>query len=160
MIQKLREYLSYNPATGHLIWRRDKGPAKAGERAGSPTPRHNRGGYRTLKFDQKSLKEHRVIWAIHHGTWPQGEIDHINGMRDDNRLANLRDVPSEVNAINRQISAANTSGATGVSRKGRRWQAYICHRRKQMHLGYFDTFEDAKAAREAKARELGFHITT
>lgn len=160
MIQKLQEYLSYDPDTGHITWRKDKGRGKAGERAGNATPRTHRGGYRALKFDQRNLKEHRVAWALHHGHWPIGEIDHINGQRDDNRIENLRDVSREINTINRVVSAKNTSGATGVSRKGSRWQAYICYRRRQIHLGYFVSFAEAKAARDAKARDLGFKVHT
>ncbi len=90
---------------------------------------------------------------------PSGEIDHINGDRTDNRICNLRDVTSAGNSCNRRRQDRNTSGVTGVAwdKRASRWQARIGLNGKQKYLGYFDSLDEAVAARKAAELELGFH---
>jgi len=66
-------------------------------------------------FMRKTYAAHRVAWFLHHGAWPMGEIDHINGNAQDNRIANLRDVTHKENTRNMKRRSDNTSGITGIS---------------------------------------------
>lgn len=99
---------------------------------------------------------HRVAWLIVHGAWPVGLIDHINGEKVDNRLANLREADKAINAQNRRGPAAtSTVGFLGVSRqKNGRFQARIGVGGKNVALGTFDTAEEAHAAHIAGKRRL------
>ena len=94
----------------------------------------------------KRKRFHRIIMGLQDVKIP---IDHINHKKYDNRKSNLRTVNKSQNAMNQSMSAANTSGITGVSwhkAKGK-WRAYIKVNYKQKELGYYDNFEDAKQAR-------------
>jgi hypothetical protein len=89
-LSRLRERFDYEPDTGILRWRvRPKSNrVLPGDRAGSP----KRDGYRQIRVDGKEYPEHRIAWALGHGELPPVHltIDHVNGVHDDNRLANLR----------------------------------------------------------------------
>lgn len=109
-------------------------------------------------FGQK-LTAHVVVFALHHGRWPVETIDHINGDRQDNRPSNLRDVPHLTNMRNQPLSRASTTGQTGVHYNMERgkYEAHITVAHRTKHLGRFQTFDEAVAARKAAERELGFH---
>ena len=105
-VAELRKLLSYDPDTGELHWRyRPHGPQSWNTRyAGSQaldTPHSD--GYRMGKINGVRMYAHRVAWALHHGHWPNGQIDHANGTRADNRISNLRDATSSENAKNRRV---------------------------------------------------------
>lgn len=116
-------------------------------------------GYKHGHILKIKLKAHRVVWAMLHGCWPVGEIDHINGNPADNRIGNLRDVSHSDNLKNRKISKNNTSGVVGVYwRKDRmKWRACIEANGVQMHLGTFDTRDEAVEARRKAQSKFGFH---
>jgi hypothetical protein len=97
--------------------------------------------------------------AMTTGHWPNGDVDHINGDRQDNRICNLRNVTRSENCMNSSISKRNKSGVLGVcwTSRERKWLAQIQHNGKNIHIGSFDVLEDAKAARLNKEKELGFH---
>ena len=173
--EDLRKLLDYDPETGKLTWRA-RGPEWFEDGAYSAQRRANRwnatyaGKAAFTHFDDEGyhrgavlnvmLKAHRVIWALHYGEWPKAQVDHINGVRHDNRLENLRGATNQVNCRNMRRSAANTSGRTGVRRRSdnARWGAWINDQRgKKKSLGCFDTFEEACAAREAAERRYGYH---
>ena len=96
---------------------------------------------------------------MHHGAWPKKGIDHINGITDDNRISNLRDVSQSDNMRNMTTPCRNTSGRIGVYWFARdcKWQAQIRADGKTKHLGYFDDINDAIAARKAAEIEYGYH---
>lgn len=167
--ETLRKLLSYDPDTGLLTWKRRPIEMFATDRAGKiwntrfcgkPAFKtdHN-AGYRQGKISDKAYLAHRVAYAIHHGAWPASQIDHINGDRSDNRIANLRNVTNAENARNRVLPTDNTSGHMGVSWDGRRckWHSCIHVRGKRRHIGYFTDIEDAIAARAAADVQYGFH---
>jgi hypothetical protein len=116
-------------------------------------------GYLKGGFLGREYLAHRVVWAIHHGAWPEGEIDHINGDRSDNRIENLRCVDHATNCRNTRRLDSNTSGCVGVSwaRREERWEAYIKFNRHRYSLGYHRNLDDAIAARKAAERRFGFH---
>jgi hypothetical protein len=105
------------------------------------------------------VSAHRVIIAMTTGHWPKREIDHIDGNRSNNRLANLREVTPQQNTRNSARRKDNKTGAVGVYwfRRTRRWCASITVAGKQRHLGYFGSFTEAAAARKAAERKVGFH---
>jgi hypothetical protein len=118
-------------------------------------------GYRTGQVLGKSLKAHRVIWAIAHGQWPAEEIDHVNGVRSDNRLVNLREATSSENGWNTSSYSNNTSGFKGVSwdRKNHKWVANIRHLGKQWRIGSFSSALEAHKAYQAEALSLRREFT-
>lgn len=148
--QQLRGILDYNPETGVFV-RRSTGRA-VGDKSGS--------GYLTIFVLGKNRNAHRLAWLHYHGRWPCHNIDHINGNRQDNRIANLRDISQSHNLQNKHHSRG-VSGLVGVKRgKNGKWCASITPERAsaQLHLGTFDTPEEAQAAYMAAKRLL--HPTT
>lgn len=147
---RIREYLNYDPVTGLLTHVKRPGRLRRGE----PATKVDSHGYLKVTIDKRSYKAHRVVWAHVHGEWPAAEIDHINGDRADNRLVNLRLAVHSENGQNRRKASNNRSGITGVSRKGKRWRAQIGAAGKKVHLGVFDSPEEAAAAYADAKREL------
>lgn len=112
-------------------------------------------GYRVVQIAYSNYFVHRLIWLCAHGKWPDGEIDHINGDKSDNRLANLRDVSRRVNKQNiRKANTNNTTGLLGVSAWKGRWAARINVNGRDKTIGYFDTPEAAHAAYVEHKRRL------
>jgi hypothetical protein len=119
-------------------------------------------GYRVIMVNKKIYRAHRLVFMYTNGEFPTQEVDHINGRRDDNRWANLREVSGADNSRNRRISKNNKSGANGVyyyPRHNRRkhWRAEIRHNTKCIIIGYFHSFEEAVSARKAADVKYGFH---
>lgn len=116
-------------------------------------------GYRVGSVRKVLYLAHRVAWAMSTGEWPKDEIDHINGIREDNRLENLRSVTPSENRRNQGRPKDNTSGVMGVgwhSQKSK-WRAFITVDRRMQHLGLFDRFEMAVAVRKEAEKLLGYH---
>lgn len=163
--ERLREVLTYDEETGLFWWLfREGGAAMAWwnqhhayQVAGSV----GRRGYRNISIDNVLFKAHRLVWLYVYGVWPSDQIDHINGDKDDNRLANLRVVTNAENCRNRSISTRNATGVVGVSPYafGRtpQWVSRIRVAGKLIHLGYFGEFDEAVAARRAAEVDHGFH---
>lgn len=98
---------------------------------------------------------HRLIWVYAYGQEPEGVIDHINGVKTDNRLANLRDVPQRVNMQNQtRAHRQSSTGVLGVFPAGRRFISKISVDGLQRELGRFDTTAEAHAAYIAAKRQL------
>lgn len=147
---RLRELVSYDPDTGIFVWRKSRGPVAAGDSANSI----NALGYVQIQIDGYNYSGHRLAWLYVHGEWPNHTVDHMNGKRSDNRIANLRDVEHQVNLQNqRRASSSNKHGVLGVSPSGNRWRAYLVVGQKQKHLGCFSTKEEAYEAHLAGRRE-------
>ena len=104
----------------------------------------------------------RVAWAIYHGKWPKGVIDHIDGDCTNDRIENLRDVSLSENNRNQRISGRNTSGKVGVTfnRGARKWRAWVSLNGRVKSLGYFWTLEEAISARRAAEDAEGFFEAT
>lgn len=136
--ERVRELFDLDKGSGMLIWK------KTGVVGGYVT----RDGYRDITVDGRAYRAHRLVWLYVTGDWPVGQIDHINGVRADNRYVNLRDVSQMQNAKNMKRPVSNTSGFKGVSwhKRSGKWQAVIACNKKQNHLGLFLTPEDAYAA--------------
>lgn len=131
----------------------------AGNLAGSTTAI----GYQAVRVPMigggsVAVMSHQVVWAMFYGKWPEQIIDHINGVRDDNRPANLRLTTLKDNARNVCLPANNTSGVCGVSRHKNtgKWFAQIIVDGKRRYLGSFEHKHEAVAARRAASAEFGF----
>jgi hypothetical protein len=154
--EMLKELLHYDRKTGKLIWT-DHFSNQAeyvGQQAGSLHSTERR--YVTVR-DSKRILEHRLIWFMEYGEWPENEIDHINGIKHDNRLENLRLATRKQNSQN--YHRANKNGATGLlgvsykAKKGK-YTAQITINRKAIHLGTFTTAEQAHEAYLAAKRKF------
>ncbi len=151
---RARELLDYNPETGVFTWKvKASSRAMPGDLAGSLTKQ----GYWRVHVDGCAYKAHRLAWLHVHGEWPSQHIDHINGDKLDNRIANLRDVSLSVNQENRRAAekgaASKLLGVCWASAR-QTWQAQICVRGRRMFLGYFKTEHEAHSAYLAAKREL------
>ena len=154
--ERLREVLDYNPQTGELVWLVN--PPRKKEFIGKRAGYRHAAGYLSVGVDKEVFLAHRLAWLHVHGRWPEGQIDHINGDRSDNRIENLRDVPQQVNLQNRRETRASkkTSSFLGVfpvESKKNPWASSIRVDRKKIHIGVFPTEEAAHSAYlEAKRR--------
>lgn len=97
---KIKDYLKYDLITGNFIWVQ-KTSKSFTKPLGSIAGSDNGKGYIIIEFMGKSYKAHRLAWYYHYNKWPEGQIDHINGITNDNRIENLRDVTSSENSKNR-----------------------------------------------------------
>lgn len=161
-VDYLRTRLRYEPETGKLFWLDNEDmPNNWRARFSGKEALNSTGdrGYKRGDILYRPFLAHRVAWALFYGEWPSDQIDHINGVRDDNRIANLRDVPHGENCKNKGRSSKNTSGVTGVhwDSQQEKWMARIRVNYKYNYLGRFDCIGQAiKARREAEAL-YGFH---
>lgn len=170
-----RELIHYDPATGVLTWKRRPLRFFANERsfkrwntkhAGAPALNcierdvlgrpHRRVG----QILGRQMKAHRAAWAIFHGRWPDGEIDHVNGDPTDNRICNLREVSRQQNMRNTAMHRDNRSGAAGVcwNPRTRKWTATLGIDGRRHYIGQYLTVEEASAARRVAQVDLGFHV--
>jgi len=126
----LKRLVTYDPLTGEFT-------RLLGKRAGHPVGSKIRAGYTHIFLTGQTYKAHRLAWLYVYGMWPNGQIDHINHNRSDNRIANLRDVTCSVNHQNRNRHTKSKSGVLGVTwhARDRRWQAHIEVNGKAKHLG-------------------------
>jgi hypothetical protein len=140
----LKEYLDYNKDTGLFTWNKSKGRAKAGSVAGTP---HSH-GYVNIMVSGHMFYAHRLAWLYHYGNIPDVGIDHINMIKNDNRIQNLRLATQSQNQGNITKRVDNKSGYKGVSwSKGcKKWLAQITLNGKAFNLGVYETKEKAYAA--------------
>ncbi len=145
-----------DPETGGLTWKVERrvgrGKGRLMRIAGDPAGFMGSNGYQMISVGRERFPAHRIVWLIVHGDWPGGEIDHINGVRDDNRPCNLRVATGNQNRANTPSRAK--SGLKGVTRPKQttRYVAQITVDGKNCYLGCFKTAEDAHAAYSVAAR--------
>lgn len=149
---ELKSLVHYNPDTGIFTHTKARPNVKAGTVAGSV---YN-GGYIRIGVGGTVYLAHRLAWFYVYGEWPNQELDHINRIRTDNRISNLRQANTAENCQNRSRRSDNTSGHPGVCwfKKREKWVARIAINQKRMHLGYFDDIDEAISAYEAAKKRL------
>jgi len=141
-LEAIRKTFSYDEANGGLvlIGKRKNGKTFSSER------KPNRAGYITVWVNGKDHLEHRLVWFYIHGEKPCGMVDHINRVKTDNRIENLRIVEHSTNAHNRTApNKGNKSGYLGVTLRGSKYEAAIWVKGKNVRLGIFPDAESAHA---------------
>ena len=140
---EIAERISYDPESGHFFQKEVKFSNRpVGSRIGCL---HKTKGYRYLSFKNTTLREQRVAFLLMTGSWPEGQVDHINRIKDDNRWINLRDVSPSENCQNRGKFKTNRSGYKGVvwQKYSEKWQVLCRREGVQYYLGLFENLEDA-----------------
>lgn len=165
---QLKKILNYNSETGVFIWLhrgRDQFSSDlncsmfnsrySGKEAGSI----NTKGYMKITIAPNLHSAHRLAWLYVYGELPDGQIDHINGDKTDNKISNLRCVSNEINCKNQSLAKNNTTGILGVhfSSTSRRWIARINAGGNRQYLGCFSTLLDACSARKSAEMQHGYH---
>ena len=148
--ERVRELFDYDPETGDLIRRH----ATKGYDAGRRISRRNDRGYLVTTVETKTYRVHHLVWLWHTGELPR-EVDHINRVKHDNRIENLRTCDHRPNCGN---SSERRPGYKGVSycKATGRWKAQIGVNYKNRHLGRYDTPEEAALAyNDAAVEEFG-----
>ena len=143
----IKRYFYYNKDTGDLIRKIGISQTKAGDKAGHLKKSD---GYVYIRFLGKVTTAHRIIWIMHNGENPNCDIDHINCIRHDNRIENLRLANRSMNLHNSSARSRNTSGHKGIGyvKNGKRkWKAMVMIDYKQHYIGVFNTIEEAINAR-------------
>lgn len=148
-VQQLKSVLVYNPSSGYFVWTQNASPGVVGKIAGNLS-----NGYRIISIHGGSYAAHRLAWLYVYSEWPDA-IDHINGDRDDNRIANLRKATPSQNAANMRKPERNTSGLKGVRcLPNGEYTAIITCQGKDHSLGRYETKEEAANAYIAAAKKL------
>lgn len=151
-LARLKEVLSYDPESGEFHWKIRKYGVRT-DGAALSVPRW----YLRIQIDGRRYPAHRLAWFYHYGVWPKYQIDHRNRIENDNRIANLREATQQENCFN---TKRRKTGFKGVSRRkeeryaARPWAAMITKDYKSVHLGYFETAEEAQVAYAQAAKRL------
>lgn len=142
----LTRALNYDPLTGVFLW---ANPTSNRVAVGEVAGQLDTHGHRLISVNGVRYGAHRLAWFYVHGVWPSDEIDHINLIKDDNRIENLREATRAGNCRNVSRKKNNKSGFKGVMRHSQakhRFQAQITVNGRPKYLGLFDTAEQAHAA--------------
>ena len=165
----LRKLLRYEPETGKLFWRkRTPDMFKTEKACRCWNTRHagnetfssvDKDGYLLGMIFYRRLKSHRVIYAMAHGRWPKGQIDHIDGVKTNNKIENLRDVSPSQNARNMPLRTDNKTGISGITfhKRSKKWQCQLRDGGTDKYIGSFDTLGGAIAAMSSARAEHGYH---
>lgn len=147
MIDNAIEELMYCPCSGAFMWAVDKGKIKKGQLAGSIDKQT---GYLQIRLNYKLYFGHRLAWFMMTGLVPKGPLDHINRVRSDNRLCNLRLTDNRKNAWNARLRKNNKSGVSGVywNKMVNKWHAQLEDMGNKINLGLYDNLEAAAKAVE------------
>ena len=154
------ELFRYDYETGVLYWRRRNSNRVPKTLEAGTQRKSNSDGYLNVSVNGRNYPVHRVVMLMCYGFYGEGlEVDHINHVRNDNRLVNLRFVTHRGNMRNKSVSSKSTTGVTGVSflKAGKKYIAQIGVNRKLIYLGIFATLEEAAAARAEANLKFNFH---
>lgn len=149
MKEEILKVLRYCPDSGILT------RVSTGEIVGAS---HSK-GYLSIYVCGRNYLAHRVAWLISYGDWPNGTIDHVNGIKTDNRILNLRCVSNAENHKNMPLQSNNKNGIPGVHWLDRygKWRAQIKVSGVIKYLGYHECFFSACCARKSAEIKYGFH---
>lgn len=142
---ELQSLLRYEPHTGQFIRLVRTAPSvRVGDVAGGLDAH----GYVVIRLHGRSYKAHRLVWLYVHGRLPKHDIDHINGVRTDNRIANLREATRAQNSRNAGVRRDSRSGIKGVywCKAANKWAAHCRMNGALQHLGVYQSREEAKTA--------------
>jgi len=149
--ERLHELLKYDPETGLFTWAK----VRRGCRLGGVVGCQMKSGYISIRLDNELFYAHRLVWLYVYDKWPIDQIDHIDGKRANNKLANLREVSNLENAQNiRGPKIKNKSGFLGVRKENSKWLAEIKVNYRPIRIGLFATPEEAHEAYILTKRRL------
>ncbi|MDY6957868.1 MAG: HNH endonuclease [Halobacteriota archaeon] len=154
--ERLRKVFAYDKTKGLFYYKiKTNRSVKIGQAAGWVNE-HN--GYRYVSIDGEVFLYARLVWFYVYGHFPENDIDHINRIRHDNRIKNLRKVNRRSNLKNSKVPITNSSGVKGVGwfKKSKKWRASIMVNQKDHHLGLYKNFHNAVCARLAAEQCLGW----
>jgi hypothetical protein len=156
--ERLKQLLHYDPDTGVFTRIQSNRADRLGKQPGS----RNTKGHVQIRLDGTLYVAHRLAWLYTNGEFPVNQLDHIDGDKTNNKIANLREATNKQNQENVPLQVNNTSGYRGVSfdKRLKKFRAYVCHNRQQITLGFFVTSElAAAAAKNARDRFFTHHLT-
>lgn len=164
----IRQLVRYEKETGRLFWKERPLEYCASEAhqqrwnatfAGKETFLTELNGYRRGCVLAKDIFAHRAIWAIEFGEWPDGQIDHIDGNRMNNRIENLRAVSVAENQRNRATPLTNKTGTIGIRwvEEKNKFRVSVGVDGDCKYIGFYRNLRDAEIARNAAERALGYH---
>ena len=136
----VKDLLEYDPETGLLIRKMRRGPRKAGSIAG----RVEDDGYIRVKVGQNLYPAHRIAWFLHHGQQPEGQLDHIDNDKTNNRISNLRLATPIQNNQNIGKTSSCTSGVKNVTWQKGAWEVRLRVNGKRMYFGRFQNLFEAR----------------
>lgn len=151
----IKKIFTYNHETGELVWAiKPRQNVSIGDIAGC-----DHLGYVRVTINRKGYLAHRLAWLYVYGEWPKELLDHINHIKTDNRIENLREVTHQGNQRNAGVRKDNKSGLPGVAWHARigKWQVRISVNDKEKHLGYFSDIFNAVCARKSAQNKYGYH---
>ena len=146
----VREFFEYNPETGILRHKIARGNVRIGDEAGCVLST----GYLQTAIYGKRYLAHRIAFLHYHGFLPE-VLDHIDNVKSNNAIINIREASYRENSFNKKTGSNNTSGVKGVFWDKSKWRASIRVNGKKEYFGSFENIEDAKKAVE-EAR-IKFH---
>jgi len=151
---ELKKVVHYDPNTGVFTRIKNIGRTKSGDIAGN----YQREGYLRFKIYGKIYFSHRLAWLYVYGYFPENCIDHINRVKDDNRIANLREASLSCNMRNCNVQKKSKSGVTGVfwDKAVSKWWSQITNNKKYVFLGRFNDLSDAVIARLEAEKKYGY----
>ena len=152
--EQIKILFDYNHKTGELIWRVNRGQNKVKGKVAGFIRKSD--GYRSIYINNKEYLGHRLVFLWHNGYLPEPQIDHINRVRSDNRINNLRVVSAQCNVRNSGNRCDNIFGVKGVGwhKQNRKWQARVKVNNKDKYLGTYEDFDSAVCARLAAEQFL------
>lgn len=152
-LSELKKVLHYDPTTGIFTWLVRRGNKKPGDIAGYTDINI---GYSMVRYRGELYLSHRLAWFYTFGYFPKYQLDHINNVRNDNRIVNLRESSNQENNCNKFLTKSNKSGVKGVSwhKKANKWSAEVWSDYKKYYLGLFENKSEAENAVIKKRSEL------
>jgi HNH endonuclease/AP2 domain len=153
---RLKYWLYYNEIAGEFNWLvSPRNGIKDYDVAGT-----FQNGYIRIRVDGKKYLAHRLAFLYMTGEWPKDQVDHINGIRDDNRWCNLRNCTNSENKMNTRLQANNKSGYKGVHWDNiqKKWRASCRVNTKLVNIGRFDNIEDAYKSYQEFAKKSVWDI--
>jgi len=153
--EKLKELLYYDQLTGVFKWKiKPRQSVNIGDIAGTILKK----GYISIAINRKRYQAHRLAWLYVYGKWPENQIDHKDTVKHHNWIKNLREATNTQNQQNKIVANRNnkSSGILGVQldKRSCKYKASIRVDYKPIHLGYFETKEEAHEAYITAKREL------